>query len=87
MLSRQDLIHASTPFDDVEDPAGPVAYTGPINVDDFPVWIGANAERPGRGFIGRIDEVLVYDQVLTPTEIFDLATLAGNAVSRQPIPR
>jgi hypothetical protein len=62
--------------DGVEEPGSPVAYTGPINDDDLPVWIGANAEQPGRGFVGRIDEVLVYDVALSPTVVSDLMALA-----------
>jgi hypothetical protein len=58
--------------DGVEDPASPAAYAGPIYTDDFPVWIGANAEQLGRNFIGRIDEVQVYDHALTQTELLDL---------------
>ena len=67
--------------DGVEDPAGPVPYTGPINVNDLPVWIGANAEQSDRGFVGRIDEVLVYDGALTQAELLDLMALADNAAS------
>ena len=59
--------------DGEEDPASPVAYTGPIHADDFPVWIGANAERPGRGFIGRIDDVQIYCRPLEAAEVGALA--------------
>jgi hypothetical protein len=62
--------------DSVEEPGSPVAYTGPINDDDLPVWIGANAAWSGRGFVGRIDEVLVYDVALSPAEVLDLMALA-----------
>jgi hypothetical protein len=61
--------------DGVEEPGSPVVYTGPINDDDLPVWIGANAERSDRGFVGRIDEVLVYDRALTHAEVLDLMAL------------
>jgi hypothetical protein len=72
--------------DGAEDPASPVPYAGPIHVDDFPVWIGANAERPGRGFVGRIDEVLVWDRALTQAEILELAAAANDTAPGQPSP-
>jgi hypothetical protein len=72
--------------DGVEDPGGPVSHTGPIHADDFLVWIGANSERPGRGFVGRIDEVLVYDRSLTQTEILELVTLVDDTTPRGAIP-
>ncbi len=59
--------------DGVEDPASPVAYTGAVGLDDFPVQIGANAELPERGWVGRIDDVRVYGQALTETEVEALA--------------
>ncbi len=67
--------HLRLYVDGVEDPVGPAAYTGPINTDDFPVWIGANAERPGRNLVGRIDDVRIYDRALSETEIVDLVAL------------
>jgi hypothetical protein len=46
--------------------------SGYINTDSFPVWIGANAQRPGREWNGLIDDVRIYDFALTEQEVRDL---------------
>ena len=63
-------------IDGVEDPASPVRYAGPVSTNDFAVWIGGNAQFPGSGFFGRIDDVRIYDCALDRDEI---ASLAGTS--------
>ena len=46
-----------------------VAYTGPIDTNDFPVRLGANAEFAPGQYDGRIDEVRLYVGALTPDEV------------------
>jgi len=59
-------------IDGVEDPASPVPYAGPVSTNDFAVWIGGNAQFPGSGFFGRIDDVHIYDCALDRDEIASL---------------
>jgi len=56
----------------VLDPAGPVSYSGGIAVNNFDVYIGENAEQPGRGWVGAIDEVRIYNYALMPGEVASL---------------
>lgn len=73
-------------IDGVEDPASPVPYAGPVSINDFPVWIGGNAEYPGDGFTGRIDDVRIYDVALDPNNIralMDDFSLAGTMFVRE----
>jgi hypothetical protein len=45
------------------------ASTEPIEVNDFPVVIGANAKQPNRAFRGRIDSVRLWSSLRTAEEI------------------
>jgi hypothetical protein len=54
------------------DASAPTA--GPINVNEYPVYIGENAEHPGREWNGLIDDVRIYDYALSESEV---AALAG----------
>ena len=47
--------------------------TGSLNTNDEDVCIGRNSLFPERDFVGRIDDVQVYDYALTDDEIADLA--------------
>jgi predicted outer membrane repeat protein len=47
--------------------------TGSLNTNDEDVCIGRNSLLPERDFVGRIDDVQVYDYALTDDEIADLA--------------
>ncbi len=62
--------------DGVED--GSTAYSGAISTNNFNVWIGANAEVPGREFHGSIDDVRLYNQALKQDEIWTLSGGNGN---------
>lgn len=62
--------------DGVLDPASPVSYTGGIAVNNFDVYIGANAEQSWQGWTGAIDEVRVYNYALNPGEVASLMCLA-----------
>lgn len=44
----------------------------PIQTNDYDVFIGENAERPGRYWNGLIDEVLIFDHALSEEEIRQL---------------
>ena len=65
-------------MDGVEDPGGPVAYTGGITTNNFDVYIGENAEKPGRYWRGAIDEVRIYNYALR-------AGAVANLMCREPI--
>jgi serine/threonine protein kinase/tetratricopeptide (TPR) repeat protein len=43
--------------------------TGTINVYNWPLWIGANAEKPGREWNGLIDDIQLYSYALTESDI------------------
>jgi hypothetical protein len=43
--------------------------SGHINVNAYPVYIGENAEHPGRGWHGLIDDVRLYNYALSDAEI------------------
>jgi hypothetical protein len=45
---------------------------GAINVNAYPVYIGENAEHPGRSWHGLIDDVRLYNYALSETEIRSL---------------
>lgn len=47
--------------------------TGRLNLNDYPVWIGENAERQRRYWNGLLDDVRIYNHALSPTEIRRLA--------------
>lgn len=42
---------------------------GSINVNTYPVYIGGNAEEPGRDWNGLIDDVRIYDYALSEAEV------------------
>jgi hypothetical protein len=48
--------------------AGSAPASGPLQPNPGPLWI-ANNSYPGEAFRGRVDDVRVYDRVLTPAEI------------------
>jgi len=50
-----------------------VKTQGSINANTHPVWIGDNAEEPGRAWNGLIDDVRLYNYALSQTEIEILA--------------
>ena len=50
-----------------------------ISVNDYPVLIGANAQRAGRLFHGLIDDVRIYDRALSADELRVLANEGGGA--------
>jgi len=56
--------------------------SGTINTDNFDVYIGENAEQPGRGFTGLLDDVAVFNQALNPEQISQL--YRGGAASFVP---
>ena len=64
--------------DGVRDTSG--ASSPRISVNDYPVLIGANAERAGRLFHGLIDDVRIYDRTLSVDELRALANEGGAAV-------
>lgn len=45
------------------------AVSGPISTNDFEVWLGANAEVPGRNFAGQLDEFRVWNVARSEAEI------------------
>jgi flagellin-like protein len=53
---------------------GTLAYSTPIEVTDYPLYIGSGswAETPELFFDGTIDEVRVYDRALSAVEISDI---------------
>jgi len=51
------------------DPAGPVALACKISVNDRPVRIGENVEKPGRFWNGLLDDVRVYNYPLDATQV------------------
>ncbi len=53
-------------------------YTGPISLNRFSVAIGYNVEMRGRRWHGRIDEVRIYDQALSATEVAALAAVESD---------
>jgi hypothetical protein len=42
---------------------------GTINTNDYPVYIGENAEQTGRFWNGLIDDVRIYNYALSEDEI------------------
>jgi len=46
--------------------------TGNISVNDEPVYIGADPEKPGREWNGLIDDVRIYSYALSEAEIKSL---------------
>lgn len=46
---------------------------GPIEVNDYNVLIGANAEKPKRNFKGSIDDVRIYSYALSAEEVKDIS--------------
>ena len=59
-----------------------VAATGKINLNDYPVLIGENAQMPGRFWNGLIDDVRIYNYALSQDEISALCQF--NASNPQP---
>jgi hypothetical protein len=56
-------------IDGEEDPASPVAYSGPISVNNWPVVLADNAEVPDMAFVGRLDDVRIYNCALSSADI------------------
>jgi hypothetical protein len=48
---------------------------GAINTNAYPVYIGENAEHPGRGWHGLIDDVRLYNYALSEAEIKSLGAV------------
>ena len=65
--------------DGTED-APATSYTGGATTNKHAVWIGGNSDRPGREFLGMIDEVGLWDRALIVEEIQWLA--ANQVVER-----
>ena len=59
--------------DGIQD-ANAVAYSGGVATAPHNVWIGGNSDRPGREFLGLIDEVALWNRALTTEEIQLLTT-------------
>jgi serine/threonine protein kinase len=61
--------------DGIEDSASPVVYTGGITTNNYPVYIGENAEWTGRCcWNGLIDDVRIYNYALSEAEVKNLYT-------------
>jgi serine/threonine protein kinase len=58
--------------DGIEDSASPVVYTGGITTNNYPVYIGENAEGTSRCWNGLIDDVRIYNYALNETEVKNL---------------
>lgn len=67
-----DGAHLRLYIDGQLDPGGPVSYSGGITTNNFNVYIGENAEKPGRGWIGAIDEVRIHNYALKPGAVANL---------------
>lgn len=52
-----------------------IAATGSVDVNSFPVWIGANSERPDRTFNGSIDDIKIFNTALSASEVAELSNL------------
>ncbi|HQG47828.1 MAG TPA: LamG domain-containing protein, partial [Sedimentisphaerales bacterium] len=80
-ISRNEWRHVAAAFDgkrmslyvDGTLDASQEAW-GTINVNDAPVQIGANAERPDRFWNGLIDDLRIYNYGLPEAQIKELAT-------------
>ena len=46
-----------------------VPASGPVPRNEQPVWIGGNADKPGREWKGAIDEVALFDHALTARQV------------------
>jgi len=51
-----------------------------INTDTYDVYIGANAEMPGRQWNGLIDEVAIFDEALSEVEIKQMSNLGSKSL-------
>jgi hypothetical protein len=47
--------------------------SGSIEANDFDVFIGANAEKPGRNFKGSIDDVRIYSYALSAEQVKEIS--------------
>jgi hypothetical protein len=56
--------------------------SGQIQINDYPVVIGDNAEERGRQWNGLIDDVRIYSYALSPDEIGALYAMAAEASSQ-----
>ncbi|HAA15687.1 MAG TPA: hypothetical protein DCE41_29860 [Cytophagales bacterium] len=57
------------------------SLSGSMNANaDQEVWIGARNDKNDRYFDGTVDEVYIYDQPISPTEVSNLAGVAQNSV-------
>ncbi|MBN2136776.1 MAG: C10 family peptidase [Sedimentisphaerales bacterium] len=66
-------------IDGMQDPSSPVAYSGGITTNDYPVYIGENAENTGRRWKGLIDDVRIYNYALSAGEAAKLMCRAPAA--------
>ena len=59
--------------------------TSAVDTNDFDLWIGANAEMPGRDFNGALTDVRVWSVARSASEIADAMSsrLAGNEIGLQ----
>ncbi|MCP5096231.1 MAG: LamG domain-containing protein, partial [Chloroflexi bacterium] len=58
-----------------------LAVTGSVNTNDYPVMIGDNAQRGGRNFGGWIDDVKIYDQALSDSDVAALYNVGSNPLA------
>ncbi len=56
--------------------------SGQMQVNDYPVVIGDNAEKRGRQWNGLIDDVRIYSYALSPDEITALHAMTAEASSQ-----
>jgi len=56
-------------IDGVEEPGSPVPYTGKITTNNYPVSIGENLQKRGRGWNGTLDDVRIYNYALSSGEV------------------
>jgi len=71
MSAVYDGSEARIYIDGVLDTTNP--GTGQINISNYDFWIGNNSQQTGRFFHGLLDEVMIYDRVLSEAEILYLA--------------
>ena len=69
VVGTYDGAHIRLYVDGVEDQQSTVAYSGGIITNNEPVYIGENAEKPGLGWNGLIDDVRIYSYALSEAEI------------------
>ena len=64
-----------------------------ITDSDFPLWLGGNAQRPGRSWNGNLDDIAVWKRALSDEEVLELFNngnelqfLIDNDVTPSPLP-